>query len=67
MIDLASLYPTINRQKVLKHNPTLIGVVNGIKFFEHPVHGDEVGLIAITETEAFQTDWYDLPELCDLI
>jgi len=68
LIDFAPLYRRLSATKVLAANPTLIGTVLGIHFYEHPSYGDEVGMIAIDLSGvAYQTDWYDLPNDCDLI
>lgn len=45
---------------------TKIGTVCTIDFYEHPVHGDEAGLVAIRGLIMVQTDWYDLPEPDDI-
>lgn len=68
LMDFAALYRRLSATKVLAANPTLIGTVLGIRFYEHPTHGDEAGLIVIDlNGNAYQTDWYDLPRDCDLI
>lgn len=68
LIDFAPLYCKLSTTKVLSRNPTLIGTVLGIRFYEHPTLGDEAGLIAIDLSgQAYQTDWYDLPQDSDLI
>lgn len=60
------IYRKFNREKFLGDNPTLIGVVAGIKFYEHPKKGDESPLIADTGTEIGLTDFWELPEITDL-
>lgn len=68
LIDFAPLYCRLSAIKVLAANPTLIGTVLGVCFYEHPSQGDDVGLIAIDLSGvAYQTDWYDLPRDGDLV
>lgn len=67
IMDFSVLYRKLNTAKVMAHNPTLIGTVLGVKFYEHPTRGDEAGLIAVDlQGQAWLTDWYDLPRDCDL-
>jgi len=67
-MDFAPLYRRLSAAKVLAANPTLIGTVLGIRFYEHPSLGDETGLIVIDlNGVAYQTDWYDLPRDVDLV
>ena len=67
MIRFADTYRTLNLAKVMARNPTLIGVVSGIRFYEHPIYGDEAGLIAVQDGVAYQTCWFDLPDWNELI
>lgn len=39
---------TANAKHFLSHNPTMLGRVNGVDLYEHPIHGDEWPLVAIT-------------------
>lgn len=55
-----------NREKVMSHNPTLIGIVAGVRFYEHPIQGDESPLIADTGTEIGLTDFWELPTLDEM-
>lgn len=55
-----------DKAKTMAHNPTLVGVVAGIRFYEHPLRGDEAPLVADTGTEFGLTDFWDLPTLEDL-
>lgn len=57
---------SINADKFFAHNPTLIGVVSGIKFWEDPIHGDGRGMIAQDASGLYRTDWFDLPEPNDI-
>ena len=53
-----------NAAKFMKKNPTLIGTVAGVKFYEHPVYGDEHPLLAITkEGKLKHTGCYELPQI----
>lgn len=49
-----------------QNNATLIGIVDGINFYEDPIHGDETGMWAVLNGEAVKTDWFDLPEQEDV-
>lgn len=51
----------INKEKLMQNNPTLIGRVSGIEFFEHPFLGDESPLIAVTTDHCGLTEFYELP------
>lgn len=54
--------PTPNALNFLAKEPTLIGVVQGHAFYEHPTRGDESPLIAITHNGKLKrTDFWDLP------
>lgn len=56
----------LNREKVMAHNPTHIGTVGNVRFYEHPIHGDESPLIAETKTEFGLTDFWELPEITEI-
>ena len=60
------VYRKLNKEKVMARNPELIGVVAGIRFYEHPAYGDESPLIADTGTEFGLTDFWELPDIADL-
>lgn len=53
----------------LAKKPTLIGVVLGVRFYEHPTLGDEAPLVAICEDgKKRRTDFWDVPdfdEVCE--
>ena len=55
-----------NKEKMMSKNPTLIGCVAGIKFYEHPDYGDEYPLVAVKDDECGLTDFCELPELEEL-
>lgn len=49
--------------KFMGKNPTKIGQISDVTFYEHPIHGKDAGLVAVWNMCAFQTDFYDLPDL----
>jgi len=64
------LYPKFNQssqERIMSQSPTLCGVVAGVRFYEHPKHGDEVGLMALADGQLYQTDFYDVPSLDELM
>ena len=42
----ATIIKRYNPEKFFNRNPTLLGSVSGIHFYEHPVYGDESPLVA---------------------
>jgi len=57
----------LNYQKLMKHDPTYLGeIINQlgqiIKFYEHPIKGDESCIIAVLHLEetACYTEFFDL-------
>lgn len=48
---------------VMKDNPVLIGVVAGIRFYEHPIFGDEYPLIAVIKEKCGLTNFWEIPSL----
>jgi len=40
---------------------TELFTINGIRFFEHPIHGDESGIVIKAGGRFFVTDCYDMP------
>ena len=53
---------TPNAERFLSHNPTLIGVVDGDSFYEHPVYGDMEPLVVITKDgKKKHSCFYELP------
>lgn len=63
-------YTTEQTAKFLALNPTLIGTVLGVQFFEHPTYGDESPLLAMNKSGLLvDTGYYELPsfhEVADL-
>lgn len=52
----------------LAKQPTLIGVVAGISFYEHPFYGDESPLICITRNgKVKKTDFWELPTIDEVL
>jgi len=39
--------------------PTRIAIVEGVHLYEHPISGDEIGLVAVLNGECWQTDSYE--------
>jgi len=63
---MPTLYP--QAKKFLEMNPTYISTVVGIKFYEHPVYGDESPLIAITQCgKKKTTDFWESPTTDDVL
>lgn len=56
----------VNQEKLMKHNPSMIGMVLGIRFYEHPILGDESPLIAVTKDYCGVTEFYELPTREDI-
>lgn len=57
----------INREWFDSKNPTLLGVVLGIKFYEDPVGGDLVELIEEhPDGSLYRSDLYEVPYYEDL-
>lgn len=57
-----------NAEQVFKDSPTLVGVVGGVQFYEHPKFGDDYPLIAYdrkTKEMVLSTFW-ELPALNEL-
>jgi hypothetical protein len=51
----------------LARKPTLIGIVAGNYFYEHPTYGDESPLVMISsEGNVRLSDHYELPDIWDL-
>lgn len=50
-------------KEFLSRNPTLIGTVAGVAFYEDPTRGDEVPMIAIVKGKKKFTEWYEMPEI----
>ncbi len=52
----------IDKEKFFTKNPTLLNKVLGIKFYEHPIYGDEATLVVILPTgECGVTDFWEVP------
>lgn len=51
----------------LARKPTLIGIVAGVHFYEHPAYGDEAPLVAIAGGKLRRTDCWELPEVEDAL
>ena len=54
---------TAKARAFIAKNPTFIGSVNGVDLYEHPEHGDESPLVAITPSGRVRpTDCWELPD-----
>ncbi len=54
---------TENAKKFLARNPTLIGIVLNVRFYEHPEYGDECDLLMILPDGQLQhSGFYELPQ-----
>lgn len=59
--------PTTDKAKHIAKEATLIAIINGVPFYEHPTLGDEVPLLYITkEGKVKRSEFYEVPELQDL-
>jgi len=57
-----------NAQKFLSNNPTLIGVVAGVRFYEHPFYGDEMTLVMITPRgRKITSTFWELPSFDEVL
>lgn len=56
----------INKAKTMALNPTLIGIVNGVRFYEHPIYGDESTLIASKGDMFGISDFWELPDITEV-
>lgn len=52
--------------KFMAKNPRKVGKVFDVTFYEHPVYGEDVGLVAVWNCSVFQTDFFDLPDFDDV-
>lgn len=60
--------PQTVKAKRLVDTATLIGVVAGVPFYEHPTLGDESPLLYIDlDGKAKRSDFWELPALEDII
>ena len=57
----------VNREKFFAHNPTHVGTVANIRFYENPIHGDEAPLIADTGEHIGHSVFYEIPTLDELL
>ena len=67
---VAVQYKKISFKKLMFYNPTLIGMSLGIRFYVHPLKGDEAPLIIVKERKAYISDFFEMPsfdELTDII
>jgi hypothetical protein len=55
-----------NKQNFIDKKPILIGIVRGVKFYEHPIFGDESPLVAIMGDKCGLTDFWEIPTIEEL-
>lgn len=59
--------PKTDKAKHIAKQATLVAIINGVPFYEHPTLGDEVPLLYITKAgKVKRSDFYEVPELQDL-
>ena len=51
----------LNYEKFMTKEPTFIGSIQGWRFYEHPVYGDEVELVVTHNGQAAYSGFYDMP------
>ena len=56
----------MNKALIMSYEPTLMATVGEAKFYEHPIHGDEVPLIMLYNGDMFQSEFWDIPALEEL-
>ncbi len=56
-----------NKRLFMAHNPKLIGVILGVKFYENPIYGDERELIAVVGEKCFLTEFFELDDIDNII
>lgn len=59
------LYP--KAKEFLAAKPTLICTVAGVRFYEHPVYGDEYPLVAIVGGKKKTTSFLEVPTLDEVL
>ena len=64
--DAAAMFREINTERFFAMRPDWIGRVGPWEFYEHPKHGDEIGLIMYRQGRTFRSDFYDLPAIEEL-
>ena len=65
-MDISTMFKRLNHEKLMAARPELIGVVGGWRFYEHPRFGDEVGLVMVKDENAYQSDFYDVPDITEI-
>jgi hypothetical protein len=64
---ITKVYSPKAQELISQDNPTFIGTVAGIKFFENPRLGDEAPLISKRDGKWVSTCFWEVPELEELI
>jgi hypothetical protein len=65
--EITRVYGPKTNLKFSTLKPTLIGLVNGVKFYEHPTLGDEAPLISVVDGQWVQSIFWELPDPFELI
>lgn len=67
-IGITKTFRTSAREYVAKYEPTRIGINEVGTWYEHPIYGDERGLLVVPtgSTAISQTYWEDIPCVCPI-
>ena len=57
----------LNNDKCNAANPTHMGTVMGVRFFEHPSHGDEAPMFACIDGDWYLSTCYEIPSLDEML
>ncbi len=57
----------LNKEKVLKLDPTLVGLAAGAGFYEDPIHGDEAPLIMIKGDLCARMNFWEMDDVFDFV
>ena len=67
-IGITKTFRTSAREYVAKYEPTRIGINEIGTWYEHPIYGDEAGLLVVpTGSQAISsTCWMEIPYVCPI-
>jgi hypothetical protein len=57
-IEMGKIY---SREKFMEMDPTLIGSISELKFYEHPTYGDEAPLVCVINDKCFVSCFMNYP------
>ena len=57
----------LNSDKLLNRRPALVGTVNGVRFYEYPVYGDQAPLVMVSKTRCGLTDFWEMSDVFNCI